>query len=151
MPRQHRPLRRAQVDPRRAQRFDLIDAGIAPSIGTVGDALDNALTSITITLHECSRLEQGFVEFKFQQLGKGVVHHVHPEGPFDIKDFNFTADQIKRVMALACQQTKDYIQQQGWMPPGVAAPEPIAPVPVGAASGARPNGAGAGPSGGGAG
>jgi predicted acylesterase/phospholipase RssA len=103
-------------------------------MGDPPDAVENAMSAISILSHESSRLEQGYVELKFKQAGKGNVYHVHPEGPFNISGFNFTADQITQVMDLACQQTKDYIQQQGWMPPAVAAPAPV-PVPVGAPAG----------------
>jgi predicted acylesterase/phospholipase RssA len=108
-------------------------------MGDPGDALENAMSAISILSHESSRLEQGYVELKLKQAGKGNVYHIHPEGPFNISGFNFTADQIKQVIDLACQQTKDYIQSQSWMPPGVAAPA-LAPVPVGAAPGGGPNG-----------
>src|SRR6202022_1516359 len=106
-------------------------------MGDPGDALENAMSAISILSHESSRLEQGYVELKL--AGKGNVYHVHPEGPFNISGFNFTADQIKQVIALACQQTKDYIQQQGWMPPAVAAPAAV-PEPVGVTAGGGPNG-----------
>ncbi len=91
-------------------------------MGEPRDALDNAMSAITILSHEASRLEQGYVECKFAQVGKGHVYHVHPPGPFNISSFNFTADEVKQVMELACQQTKDWIRQQGWMPPGVTMP-----------------------------
>jgi predicted acylesterase/phospholipase RssA len=111
------------------------------TMGEPADALENAMSAISILSHESSRLEQGYVELKFQQAGKGKVYHIHPEGPFSISGFNFTADEITQVMAMACQETKDYIQQQGWMPPGIPAPA-AAPVPVGAATGGAPNGGG---------
>jgi len=85
------------------------------TMGDPADALDNAMSAISILSHESSRLEQGYVELKFEQAGKGKVYHIHPPGPFTISGFNYTADQIKQVMAQACQQTKDYIQQQGWI------------------------------------
>jgi predicted acylesterase/phospholipase RssA len=87
------------------------------------DALENVLKSISIVSHESSRLEQGYVQLMFQQAGKGVAHHIHPEGPFDIKDFNFTQAQIDLVMSRACEQTKTYIQD-GRMPPSVPVPSP---------------------------
>ena len=98
-------------------------------MGDPADALENAMSAISILSHESSRLEQGYVELKLKEAGKGNVYHIHPEGPFNISGFNFTADQIKQVIDLACQQTKAYIQQQGWLPPAVAAP---VAVPVGA-------------------
>ena len=104
------------------------------------DALENALSSISIICHESSRLEQGYVELKFQQAGKGKVYHVHPPGPFGISGFNYTESQIKEVMDLACQQTKDYIQSQGWMPLAAPVAAPVSPVPVGASSNGGPNG-----------
>jgi predicted acylesterase/phospholipase RssA len=104
------------------------------SMGDPVDALDNSMSAISIVTHESSRLEQGYIELKFQQVGKGHVYHIHPEGPFSISGFNYTADQIKTVMELACQQTKEYIQQQGWLPPSVAAPA-AAPVPAGVVTG----------------
>ena len=93
-------------------------------MGDPSEALDNAMSAIDIMSHESSRLEQGYVELKFQQAGKGNVYHIHPVGPFNIPNFTFTAAEIKQVMDLACQQTKDYIQQQGWLPPAAPAPEP---------------------------
>ena len=87
------------------------------------DALENVLKSISIVSHESSRLEQGYLQLMFQQAGKGVAHHIHPEGPFDVQDFNFTPDQIRTVMSTACAQTKNYIQD-GRMPPSVPVPVP---------------------------
>lgn len=102
------------------------------------DAVDNAYSSITIAMHESTRLEQAYVECKFAQVGKGKVYHIHPDGPFNITNFNFSEGQIKEVIDLACRQTKEWITQQGWLPPGVpAAPEAV---PVGAGAGGRVEG-----------
>ncbi len=87
------------------------------------DALENVLKSISIVSHESSRLEQGYVQLMFKQAGKGVAHHIHPEGPFDVQDFNFTPDQIRTVMSTACAQTRAYIQD-GRMPPSGAVQPP---------------------------
>jgi hypothetical protein len=90
-------------------------------MGDPADALDNAMSAISILSHESSRLEQGYVELKFQEAGKWKVYHIHPPGPFNISGFNYSADQIAQVITLACQQTKEYIQQQGWIPAAVPA------------------------------
>lgn len=102
------------------------------------DALDNALSSISIITHESSRLEQAYVEAKFAQAGKGKVHHIHPDGPFNIANFNFTESQIRAVMDLACQQTKTWIEDNNLMPSVESKPA----VPVGAGSVAGPSGGG---------
>ena len=103
------------------------------------DALDNALSSVSIITHESSRLEQAYVECKFAQAGKGKVYHIHPDGPFAITSFNFTESLIRDVIDLACRQTKAWITENRIMPP--TAPEAVpAAVPVG--SGGRPNGEG---------
>ena len=101
------------------------------------DALDSVLKSISVICHESSRLEQGYVQLMFLHAGRGVAHHIHPEGPFDIPGFDFTPAQIEKVMATARDQTKAYVQD-GRMPPSVPA-APIA-VPVGSGAGTRPNG-----------
>ena len=104
------------------------------------DALDNALSAISIVTHESSRLEQAYVECKFAQAGKGNVYHIHPDGPFAITSFTFTETLIREVIDLACRQTKDWINQQGWMPPTAPEAVPLTAVPVSA--GERSNGGG---------
>jgi predicted acylesterase/phospholipase RssA len=107
------------------------------------DALDNVMKSISILSHEFSEMEQDYVEAVFKLAGvPGAVHHIHPWGKgngFPINGFDFTADMIQTVMGEACDETKAYIQENGLMPAPAAAP-PAAPVPVGASSGAGPNG-----------
>lgn len=105
------------------------------------DALDNVLKCVVINAHAFSRLEQGYVELKFQAAGKGAVHHLHPEGPFEVNDFNFTPDLIQSVMSTACEQTKSAIHEYHWMPP---VPALAGAVPVAVTSGPAP-GSGAAP------
>ncbi len=109
------------------------------------DALDNVMKSISVLSHEFSKMEQNYVEAVFKLAGvQGAVYHIHPWGNghgFPINGFNFTADMIQTVMGEARDETKAYIEQQGLMPPAVAAPA-AAPAPVGAATAGGPNGEG---------
>ena len=77
----------------------LIDAGIAPSIGTVGDALDNALMESTIGLYKTELIDhdrarswsgRAEVERRDRQLGPLVQHDTHP--PLDRQD---VADRVR--------------------------------------------------------
>jgi NTE family protein len=135
---QNQPLSKLALDERCGTLYACAVGYDGESMGDPKDALDNAMSAISILSHESSRLEQGYVELKFQQAGKGHVYHIHPEGPFDISGFTFTPEQIQKVMADACQQTKDYIQQQGWMPPGVPAAVPVGAAAPGPNGGSRP-------------
>ena len=76
--------------------------------------IDNLTQSISITMHQASRLEQGYVECCMG--GQGVIHHIHPQIPFPVQGFNFDADSISKVMDDARQATKDWIVTQNLMP-----------------------------------
>ena len=77
--------------------------------------LDNLTQSISITMHQASRLEQSYVECRME--GRGVIHHIHPEVSFPVKGFNFQRETIARVMEDARKATKDWITSKNLMPP----------------------------------
>jgi predicted acylesterase/phospholipase RssA len=77
--------------------------------------IDNLTQSISITMHQASRLEQGYVECRMG--GRGVIHHIHPQIPFPVRGFNFDAGSISKVMDDARKATKDWILTQNLMPP----------------------------------
>lgn len=84
--------------------------------------IDNLTQSISISMHEASRLEQGYVECRMG--GHGVIHHIHPEITFPVQGFNFDAASISKVMDDARQATKDWIVTQNLMPPAASGGRP---------------------------
>lgn len=91
------------------------------AVGYDGEALeapknlvDNAMQSISILIHNSTKLEEAYV---MATLGEGVViNHIHPLIPFPIKGFNFNAQVVGEVIDSACRATKDWITQQELMP-----------------------------------
>ena len=77
--------------------------------------IDNMTQSMSIGMHEASRLEQSYVECRMD--GQGVIHHIHPEVPFPVQGFNFDAASISSVMAAARDATKAWITSNNLMPP----------------------------------
>lgn len=87
-------------------------------LGEPGNLIDNMTQSMSIAMHQASRLEQSYVEC--QMGGRGVIHHIHPEVPFPVRGFNFDAGSIASVMAAARQATKDWITSKNLMPPAAS-------------------------------
>ena len=136
---QNQPLSKLVVDEKCGTLYACAVGYDGEAMRDPADALDNALSSVSIITHESSRLEQAYVECKFAQAGKGKVYHIHPDGPFAITSFNFTESLIRDVIDLACRQTKAWITENRLRRP--TEPEAVpAAVPVG--SGGRPNGEG---------
>jgi NTE family protein len=85
-------------------------------LATPSNLIDNSLMAVAIGLHAGSRLEQAYVQ---QLMGDtGVIHHVHPEVPFPVQGFDFTPAAIEQVMREAREATRDWIEENGLMPPG---------------------------------
>jgi predicted acylesterase/phospholipase RssA len=80
--------------------------------------IDNLTQSISISMHQASRLEQGYVECRMN--GQGVIHHIHPEIAFPVQGFNFEAGSIAKVMDDARKETKNWILEHDLLPPAVS-------------------------------
>jgi hypothetical protein len=80
--------------------------------------IDNLTQSMSIAMHEATRLEQGYVECRM--AGQGVIHHIHPQIPFPVQGFNFDAGSIAQVMDDARKATKDWITTENLMPPAAS-------------------------------
>jgi predicted acylesterase/phospholipase RssA len=76
--------------------------------------IDNLTQSISITMHQASRLEQSYVECRM--AGQGVIHHIHPDVKFPVHGFNFDSNSIATVMNDARVATKDWITKKQLMP-----------------------------------
>jgi len=71
------------------------------------NALDNALQATTLLIHQVTKLEEDYVRTKLGNQGR--VHHIHPEVPFPIHQFDFTPELVDRVLDDACQRTLDWL------------------------------------------
>jgi NTE family protein len=73
------------------------------------NGLDNALRSVNMAMHQCSKLEEDYVRLK---LGtRGVVHHIHPIVSVPIHEFDFSAALVQQVMDDACAKTRAWLAQ----------------------------------------
>jgi predicted acylesterase/phospholipase RssA len=73
------------------------------------NGLDNALRSVNMTMHQCSKLEEDYVRLKLG--GQGVVHHIHPVVSVPIHEFDYSASLVKQVMDDACTKTRAWLSQ----------------------------------------
>jgi predicted acylesterase/phospholipase RssA len=71
------------------------------------NGLDNAYRTATLTMHQCTKLEEDYVRLKLGD--QGVVHHIHPLVDFPIHQFDFTPALVQRVMADARAKTVDWL------------------------------------------
>jgi predicted acylesterase/phospholipase RssA len=76
--------------------------------------IDNWQKSTALTLHQSSRLEQGYVQLRMGDAG--VIHHIHPAVPFPVKGFDFTPDAIAQVVRAACDATRRWITDNHLLP-----------------------------------
>jgi predicted acylesterase/phospholipase RssA len=70
--------------------------------------VDNGMQSISIMIHESSRLEQAFVQARMGDAG--VIHHIHPKVAFPISGFNFSPASVSEVMEATKTATMDWIR-----------------------------------------
>jgi predicted acylesterase/phospholipase RssA len=73
------------------------------------NGLDNALRSVNMTMHQCSKLEEDYVCLKLGN--RGVVHHIHPILSVPIHEFDFSAALVQQVMDDACAKTRAWLAQ----------------------------------------
>jgi NTE family protein len=71
------------------------------------NALDNALQAVQLLIHQVTKLEEDYVRTKLGEHGR--VHHIHPEVPFPIHQFDFTPRLVEQVLDDACQRTIDWL------------------------------------------
>jgi predicted acylesterase/phospholipase RssA len=76
--------------------------------------VDNGMQSISIMIHESSRLEQAFVQTRMGDAG--VIHHIHPEVAFPISGFNFSPTSVAQVMEAAKSATMTWIRDNHLRP-----------------------------------
>jgi NTE family protein len=75
-------------------------------------ALDNAMRAVNLAMHQSTKLEEAYVQLIFQNLGQGVVHHIHPIVNYlDGSNFDFNADMVDKVMADAEAQTIKWLTE----------------------------------------
>jgi predicted acylesterase/phospholipase RssA len=74
------------------------------------NALNNALGSVVLMMHQASKLEEDYVRVK---TGANVLH-VHPEVDFPVHQFDFTPELVSQVMQSATEQTTAWLSQQGF-------------------------------------
>lgn len=91
----------------------------ACAVGYVGgavppptNALDNALQSLSITIHQSTKLEEDYVRLKLG--GAGTVHHIHPEVNMPDVGFNFTPAMVESVMEESRVKTVAWLEKLGY-------------------------------------
>jgi len=78
--------------------------GSTQPFGPPKNALDNAIRTINLAMHQATKLEEDYVAVKLN--GKGDVHHIHPViNTISGDNFDFTPQMITDVMADAEAQT----------------------------------------------
>ncbi len=76
--------------------------------------IDNWQKSISIMLHQASRLEQEYVQLRMDD--RGVIHHIHPQLTFPVNGFDFSAGVIAQVMRDASEATRRWITDHHLLP-----------------------------------
>jgi len=98
---------------------NLVDQGCgtvyACAVGPTGalppptNALDNAFRSVTLMMHQATKLEEDYVRLKMGD--RGVVHHIHPEVAFPVHEFDFTPTLVHEVIEDACARTLAWLSE----------------------------------------
>jgi NTE family protein len=91
----------------------------ACAVGYVGgaippptNAINNAVNSIWITVHQATKLEEQMLR---ERLGRrGDIFHIHPEVDFPIDEFNFTDDLVTAVMEESRRKTVAWLHKLGF-------------------------------------
>jgi predicted acylesterase/phospholipase RssA len=73
------------------------------------NGLDNALRSVNMAMHQCSKLEEDYVRLKLGN--RGVVHPIHPIVSVPMHEFDFSAALVQQVMDDACAKTRAWLAQ----------------------------------------
>jgi predicted acylesterase/phospholipase RssA len=74
------------------------------------NGLDNALRSVSLMMHQYTKLEQEYVRLKLQ--GKGVVHHIHPRVTVPNDEYDFSPELVKQVIDEACAATRQWLSER---------------------------------------
>ena len=77
--------------------------GPTQPFGPPRNALENAIRTINLSMHQATKLEEEYVKLKLNE--KGIVHHIHPYSSLSGANFDFTPQMIRDVMADAEAQT----------------------------------------------
>ena len=91
----------------------------ACAVGYVGgaippptNAVNNAVNSIWITVHQATKLEEQLLR---ERLGPGGdIFHIHPEVNFPVDQFNFTDDLVTAVMEESRPKTIAWLHKLGF-------------------------------------
>jgi NTE family protein len=70
--------------------------------------IDNAMRSINVTMHACSKTEEAFLRSQLPPTCR--VLHIHPEITTPVVDFNFNPALVHSVVDQACQLTLDWLK-----------------------------------------
>ena len=91
----------------------------ACAVGYVGgavppptNAIDNALQSLMISIHQQTKLEEAYVR---ERIGKqGVVHHIHPTVNVPVKGFDFNPQLVAQVVEESRAKTVAWLAKLGY-------------------------------------
>jgi predicted acylesterase/phospholipase RssA len=81
--------------------------GPTAALPAPNNGLENAYRAATLTMHQCTKLEEDYVRLKIGN--QGVVHHIHPIVDFPVHQFDFTPDLVRQVMDDARVKTVDWL------------------------------------------
>jgi NTE family protein len=89
-------------------RIYACSVGAGPLVTEPSNLIDNALRSINITMHACSKTEEALLRSQLPSAAR--VLHIHPEITTPVVDFNFTPALVQQVVDEACQLTLDWLK-----------------------------------------
>src|SRR6202165_2086391 len=76
------------------------------------NAINNAVNSIWIAIHQATKLEEQLLR---ERLGtRGDIFHIHPEVNFPVDQFNFTDDIVVAVMEESRRKTVAWLHRLGF-------------------------------------
>lgn len=75
------------------------------------NAVDNAINSVWLMIHQTMKLEQAYVEQKMGKAGK--IHRIHPPTKLPVHGYNFTAAEVEQVIEESRQLTLEWLRQLG--------------------------------------
>ncbi|HXO66944.1 MAG TPA: patatin-like phospholipase family protein [Candidatus Dormibacteraeota bacterium] len=91
----------------------------ACAVGYVGgaippptNAINNAVNSIWITVHQATKLEEQMLRERLRT--RGDIFHIHPEVNFPVDQFNFTDDLVAAVMEESRSKTIAWLHRLGF-------------------------------------
>ncbi|HEV3233425.1 MAG TPA: patatin-like phospholipase family protein [Candidatus Dormibacteraeota bacterium] len=85
---------------------------VGGSIPPPNNAIDNALQSLVIAIHQQTKLEEAYVRLRLGDAG--VVHHIHPEVNVPVLGFDFNPELVAAVVEESRAKTVAWLIKLGF-------------------------------------